>query len=213
MTIYCTLPSETPTRSYKDRISSLEMAEYTLRRSAQFKEIAGQNRRAGTPQTIAGTLSYGCWRGWHRDIQITLPRDNTALRTLAHGQRYSSPHRASQVFLKHTLLFSAQWSDARRGHAWSTALVPEKQPRGPEVALHLVSWSPAWLLKVKDLLWEGEEGGRNRTAPFKASELGLAVLPDFILRLCNPTAAKLLPDQSWPCRQRSCARVTFLLNQ
>jgi len=42
------LPCEIPTRSYKDRVkrvktnfSSFEMAQYTLRSGAQFKEIEG----------------------------------------------------------------------------------------------------------------------------------------------------------------------------
>lgn len=58
-----------------------------------------------------------------------------------------------------------------------------------------------------------EERGRNGTVPFKAGELRLAVLLNFILRLHNKTAVNLLPDRSWLCKQQSCAWVTFLLNQ
>jgi len=46
-------------------------------------------------------------------------------------------------------------SDATRKCACSAVLVPGKQQRGPEMALHVVSWSPARLLKVKALLSPG----------------------------------------------------------
>lgn len=93
------------------------------------------------------------------------------------------------------------------------------------MALHVVSYSPAWLLKVKAFTrvkkkrvgetgrGREEEGERNRTAPVKAGELSLSVLLNFVLRLCNTTAVNPLPDRSWLCKQWSCAWVTFLLKQ
>lgn len=38
------------------------------------------------------------------------------------------------------------------------------------------------------------EGGRNKTVPFKAAELSLPVLLDFILRLHKKPAVNLLPS-------------------